>query len=38
MAIKLTSKVTVELPIAVSASEVFKEEIFVEEENITTEE
>ncbi len=31
MLIKLTSKVTVELPVVVSASEVFKEEIFTEE-------
>jgi len=37
MAIKLTSKVTVELPVVVSASEVFKEEV-LEEETVPTEE
>ena len=38
MAIKLTSKVTVELPIVVSASEVFKEEVLEVEEAAPTEE
>ncbi|OGH96983.1 MAG: 50S ribosomal protein L9 [Candidatus Melainabacteria bacterium GWA2_34_9] len=41
MAIKLTSKVTVELPVVVSASEVFKEEVeevSAVEETVTTEE
>jgi len=38
MAIKLTSKVTVELPVVVSASEVFKEEILLVEETAQIEE
>jgi len=38
MALKLTSKITVELPIAISASEVFKEEVEEVEETAPTEE
>lgn len=37
MAIKLTSKITVDLPVVVSASEIFNEEVF-EEEAVQTEE
>lgn len=37
MAIKLTSKVTVELPVIVAASEVFREEVLLEEETTTEE-
>ena len=38
MVIKLTSRVSAELPIAISASEVFREEDLIVDETVTTEE